>query len=73
MPVTQSIGGEPQGNWTAMNDVEVADDGIMYWAIFEYVKDGDGFKVIRLTGYDLTNKEAWNVVYSHNAMGWRVQ
>ncbi len=52
------------GAWTAMNDVDEADDGILYWAIFEYVT-GEQY-VKRLTNYRLTNSEAWAAVWSHN-------
>lgn len=57
--------------WTAMNDVEVAWDNVMYWAIFEYLPMVDGALtpgVQKLTNYDLTNEQAWDVVESHNTL-----
>lgn len=58
------------GEWTALNDVDVNEvDGQMYYAIFEYILDqfsDSDTRVRRLTDYDLTNEEAWAVVWSHN-------
>lgn len=54
------------GSWTAMNDVEVAHDGKMYWAVLMHTADG----IEQMTGYDLENEVAWEVVRSRNeAMG----
>lgn len=53
------------GSWTAMNDVEEASDGKMYWAILEYTDD-DTTYCHSVTGYDLTPEVAWEVVRSRN-------
>lgn len=57
--------------WTAMNDVDFAEDGVMYWAIFEYLPLVEGAytqATQRLTNYDLFNDQAWAAVWSHNAL-----
>lgn len=51
--------------WTAMND------GVMYWAIFEYLPLVEGAYTQtpqRLTNYDLFNDQAWAAVWSHNTL-----
>ena len=58
--------------WTAMNDVEEADDGEMYWAVHEYTGEAHPAQYAKqLTHYTLTNEEAWNLVNAHNdALGF---
>lgn len=58
--------GERQvGKWVAINDVEEATDGVMYYAVHEYVLD-DKTYARPITEYELTGGEAWNLVHSHN-------
>jgi len=61
----------PIGAWDALNDVEVAADGNMYWAVLErFEPDAAGREIRSITQYDLTHEVAWAVVRSHNeAMG----
>lgn len=54
------------GAWDALNDVEVAHDGKMYWAVLEYYEDGEEIRARSITGYDLTPEVAWEVVRSRN-------
>jgi hypothetical protein len=54
----------PPFMWDAMNDVEEAADGKMYWAIHAYGVDGEYLGPV--TQYDLTHEVAWDVVHSHN-------
>jgi hypothetical protein len=53
--------------WSALNDVEESDDGVMYYAVVAYGTGEDkydGFS--HVTTYDLTIEEAWALVHSHN-------
>jgi len=53
--------------WTALNDVEVAEDGVMYWAVLSYAPDEKSdFSSTPITHFALTNEDAWNLVYTHN-------
>lgn len=54
----------PPGMWDALNDVDVAVDGRMYWAVLAYDETGEFAGAI--TAYDLEPEVAWAVVHSHN-------
>lgn len=48
-----------------MNDIEVSEDGVMYWAVYEYLDESKGYAE-PLTQYDLTAEFAWAMVDARN-------